>query len=187
MPASFDSKRGRDHLSAVRGMLCGSVPDGTSAVRLSMSALQSLASVGGKGYVTATGESSDADRKAFRDCRSFFTDLQKGSSNILATSVRLSWLAGLICAQCMPLWRVTMSPDNDDNLYAADWINKHPMFDRWNAPAGITVGLAQAKLQTTYQLLLEYGASVLDCQRGVQQCLDHQQLTLNDAMDINAL
>eukprot|EP00957_Ditylum_brightwellii_P028736 2170606-Ditylum_brightwellii.AAC.1 len=61
MPASFDSKKGRDHLSAVRGLLRGSVPDDASAVRLSMSALRSLASVGGEGDVTATGGSSDGD------------------------------------------------------------------------------------------------------------------------------
>eukprot|EP00957_Ditylum_brightwellii_P062788 4764712-Ditylum_brightwellii.AAC.1 len=64
MPTSFGSKKRRDHLSAVRGLLRGSIPDDTSAVRLSMSALQSPASVGGRGDMTATGGSSDGDGKS---------------------------------------------------------------------------------------------------------------------------
>eukprot|EP00957_Ditylum_brightwellii_P027950 2111687-Ditylum_brightwellii.AAC.1 len=82
---------------------------------------------------------------AFFECGSFFTDLQK---------------------ECMSLWRVTMSQDDDDNLDTADWINKYPMFDGWNAPAGVAVDLVQAELQTPCQLLLSYGAGVLDHQRG---------------------
>eukprot|EP00957_Ditylum_brightwellii_P204517 15339627-Ditylum_brightwellii.AAC.2 len=61
MPASFDFKKGRDCLSAVSGLLWGSASGYASVVRLCMSALQSLASVGGKGDVTAAEGSSDGD------------------------------------------------------------------------------------------------------------------------------
>eukprot|EP00957_Ditylum_brightwellii_P207917 15355099-Ditylum_brightwellii.AAC.1 len=82
---------------------------------------QCCTTAGGRGSMTLSGLLTSAP-----------TALQKGSSNTLATSVRLSQLAGLICAECMPLWRATMFPDDDDNLYTADWIKKHPMFDGWN-------------------------------------------------------
>eukprot|EP00957_Ditylum_brightwellii_P091671 6980330-Ditylum_brightwellii.AAC.1 len=88
MSASFDSKKRRDHLSAVRGLLRGSVPDYASAVRLSMSVLQSLASVSRKGDVTATGGSSDGDGKSNNGRFSIFGASSGASgNNIVAASM----------------------------------------------------------------------------------------------------
>lgn len=64
---------------------------------------------------------------AFKSAKEFFTGYVSGNG-FGGSGQRLCQLAGLVCAECMALWRVFMDDDeSDNNNNNSNWVAGHPL------------------------------------------------------------